>query len=272
MTESVERSLAVLRAEISPSSADKARLRARILAPGFAGLAPSSGAGLDGATPSVSGVVPAAAPQLTRWAALQAAGSLALAGGVALLGAGVGLGFWLGREPAFERASSRVEQVSSVALPAAGVPEPAIPEPAPIESAPAAAAELEQEPAAEARAAANDTPAPRATRPRAKPRAALPQPLNDELALLQRVERALRKGDPALALALLRELDERFPESRLVEERLAARHMADCRIEAPDAVARARRFLDEHPLSVYRQRIQLACPLGGDNPGLGPQR
>ena len=89
---------------------------------------------------------------------------------------------------------------------------------------------------------------------------------------VQRVERALRTGDPALALALLGELDERFPESRLVEERLAARHMADCRLEAPDAVARARRFLDEHPLSVYRQRLQLACALGGDNPGLGPQR
>jgi hypothetical protein len=83
--------------------------------------------------------------------------------------------------------------------------------------------------------------------------------LNDELAVLRRVERALRNSDPALALALLGELDERFPESRLVEERQAAGHIANCRQGTPDAVAHAHAFLRDHPASVYRQRVQLAC-------------
>jgi hypothetical protein len=90
---------------------------------------------------------------------------------------------------------------------------------------------------------------------------AAPNLLNDELALLRRVERALRNADPALALALLGELDERFPESRLVEEREAARLMANCRMQSPDAVGHARTFLHEHPASVYRQRVQLACEM-----------
>jgi hypothetical protein len=92
-------------------------------------------------------------------------------------------------------------------------------------------------------------------------KAAAPNPLNDELALLRRVERALRNADPALALALLGELDERFPNSRLVEERQAAKLMADCRLESPEASERARSFLNEHPASVYRQRVQLACAI-----------
>jgi hypothetical protein len=93
---------------------------------------------------------------------------------------------------------------------------------------------------------------PRATRP-------APNPLNDELALLRRVERALRNNEPALAVALLGELDQRFPASRLVEERLAARRIAECRLGEPGAMTRAQAFLHEHSTSVYRQRVQLAC-------------
>jgi hypothetical protein len=195
---------------------------------------------------------------------------------VALLGAGLGIGFWLGRGPALDGSSRGAVQLAEVAPPAA--PPPSLPAPPPPPADAPARAALEPAPASGERSAdarrstLDEPPAPRATRPRARPRAAVPEPLNGELALLQRVERALRKSDPALALALLTELDERFPESRLVEERLAARHMADCRLDAPDAVERARRFLDEHPASVYRQRIQLACALGGDNPGTDPRR
>ena len=83
--------------------------------------------------------------------------------------------------------------------------------------------------------------------------------MNDELALLRRVERALRNADPALALALLGELDERFPDTRLVEERQAARLLAGCRLQDPNAIARAHAFLHDNPASVYRQRVQLAC-------------
>lgn len=62
--------------------------------------------------------------------------------------------------------------------------------------------------------------------------------------------------------SLLRELDERFPGSRLGEERSAARRIADCRSGEPGAREEARAFLQRHGASVYRQRIALACSLG----------
>lgn len=251
MTETLERSLAILRAELAPSSADKARLRARIVAPALGG----------GAAPT---------PPLTRWAALEVAGSLALAGAVALFGTGLGVGYWLGREsPSASPAPVEVEAARAASdgpAPAAAAEVAALSREAEPSAAPsgprAQGTGVERSPPSEARQA----------RPRAKPRAPAAQPLNDELALLRRVERALRKADPALALGLLAELDERFPESRLVEEREAARHIANCRLGEPGAVARARLFLGEHPASVYRQRVQLACALDGELNGPGVAR
>jgi hypothetical protein len=93
----------------------------------------------------------------------------------------------------------------------------------------------------------------------------------DELALLQRVERALRAKEAALALALLDELERRHPRSMLLEERRAARVVAECLL--PMASARrpaertesehtaAERFLTEHRASVYADRIRRACGL-----------
>jgi hypothetical protein len=108
----------------------------------------------------------------------------------------------------------------------------------------------------------SDAPPRAHSRPRAQP-----NPLNDELALLRRVERALRNNDPALARALLGELDERFPDSRLGEERAAARRIADCRSAEPGASESARAFLREHGVSVYRKRIVLACALDAEPAG-----
>jgi len=239
MIDSLERSLGELRAELSPSSADKARLRARIVAPALAGEAYAPPA------------------PLSRWGALKAAGSVGLATGALLLGAGVGVGFWLGREASPPRAG----------LPAAVEPTSARPTPAqPSEPTPLAAeqpAPTASEPlqVASSKAAPSE---PRRGPPRARVtrKAAAPNPLNDELALLRRVERALRNADPELALALLGELDERFPDTPLVEERQAARLMAGCRLNDAAAVARAHAFLHDNPASVYRQRVQLACESG----------
>jgi hypothetical protein len=252
MTGSLEDSLAAMRLEISPSGADKARLRALILAPACA----SQQAVGDAATPPLP---PSPAP-LTPWAALKAAGTFGLATGTLLLGTGVGIGVLLernmGRELAPPTAAlSEPAQVPSPERPEPPAPESVIAEPAPLAS----------------RAAPSEPRERRASPPRRATRQALaPNPLNDELAVLRRVERALRNSDPALALALLTELDQRFPESRLVEERQAARHIANCRLENPDAVAQARAFLREHPASVYRQRVQLACegaaPAGSKHP------
>lgn len=254
--DTLERGLAELRADLSPSSADKARLRARILAPVLGGdvdpsLSPRASAPHSLRHPSPE--------RLGRWAALKAAGTAGVGAGALLLGVGMGVGFWLGREasvpatgaPAIEavRSPSPVTERAEPAGPPRALlstPEPLTPPSPSVASAPAAATEPRRSP----------PPRARATR-----KAVAPHPLNDELALLRRVERALRNADPALALALLGELDERFPETRLVEERQAAKLMANCRMGGADAVARAHAFLHDSPSSVYRQRVQLACGL-----------
>lgn len=258
---SVRQALSRARAEISPTRDDKARLRARILAP--ATLPGPESAGPEATAPS-AGASAAARVSLSPWAALKAAGALGAAAGLALLGVGGGVGFWLGHEAASARAPAPFE----VPVPAAETLLPAPDRSAPARATPAAPSEAVADVAA-APAAASETRAEphRADVPlraRAAPRRATQNPLDAELALLRRVERALRNDDPALARALLVELDERFPESRLGEERSAARRIADCRSGEPGASESARAFLRQHGASVYRKRIALACALDGE--------
>jgi hypothetical protein len=94
--------------------------------------------------------------------------------------------------------------------------------------------------------------------------------LAEEIALLQRAERAIRAGEATLALALLGELDRRFPAPSLREERSAALVLAHCvqsrgddagSSQEREARARAERFLAEAPTSVYADRIRASCPL-----------
>jgi hypothetical protein len=82
---------------------------------------------------------------------------------------------------------------------------------------------------------------------------------SDELALLQRAERAVRAENSALALMLTGELDARHPRSELLEERRAIELMAHCVAHATDARPRAERFLRAHPRSVYAERVQQLC-------------
>lgn len=97
----------------------------------------------------------------------------------------------------------------------------------------------------------------------ARPRAA-PSPPNDsaaELALLERIDRALRNSDPALARALLGELEASQPRTHFSEERNAARIMADCLAGERSARESAGRFLEAHPASVYASRLRALCRL-----------
>jgi hypothetical protein len=93
--------------------------------------------------------------------------------------------------------------------------------------------------------------------------------LAEEIALLERVERAIRAGEPNLALALLAELDREVAVAALPEERAAARVLALCvragarshgSPEATEARASAERFLAASPASVYADRIASSCP------------
>jgi hypothetical protein len=104
------------------------------------------------------------------------------------------------------------------------------------------------------------------------PRRARPptDPPLDELTLLSRAERALRAGEAALALTFLDELDRRLPRSTLLEERRAARLLADCLLAVPGAPARAQQFLHQHRGSVYSDRLQSTCALAVSDPAQPP--
>lgn len=267
---SVRRALSRVREEISPTRDDKARLRARILAPALLGPeSAGSDAGMQGQAGAPALTARAArVGSLTPWAALKAAGTAGAAVGLALLGVGGGVGFWLGHEAASARApSAAVVKVPARAeaplperaavAPSAGAKEPAQNDAiADVAPTPAAPSEARREVGSQRTHA---PPRAHAARPRAAP-----SPLDAELALLRRVERALRNNDATLARALLGELDERFPDSRLREERAAARRIADCRSGEPGAGENARAFLREHDTSVYRKRIAVACALDGE--------
>jgi hypothetical protein len=83
----------------------------------------------------------------------------------------------------------------------------------------------------------------------------------EELALLTRIDRAIRADEALLASTLLAELAQRYPTSPLIEERAAARLLVDCALHEPTARARADRFVREHAASVYVERIRSSCAL-----------
>jgi hypothetical protein len=194
------------------------------------------------------------------WASLQASGKLG-----ALVGAGlIGVGFLSGYL-AHSSASPRPEpqRAAVVEAAASGADEPpVVAEPNPAAARPSDALEAPREPEpAEGSRTRSARVAPPSPLP---PPAATPSPaspaLDDELALLQRAERAVRADNPALALALIDELEARYPRSTLLEERSAIELLAHCGAGATDARARAARFLRQHPSSLYAGRVRELCP------------
>ena len=89
---------------------------------------------------------------------------------------------------------------------------------------------------------------------------------DEELALLGEAQRALPK-DPALALAIVREHERRYPDGLLGQEREAVAVSALWQIgRRNEARQRAERFAEEHPRSTYlgRMRHILGQPSAGD--------
>lgn len=85
-------------------------------------------------------------------------------------------------------------------------------------------------------------------------------PMELELELLRRADHALRENNPRVALGLLNELDDQVKLGTLIEERAAARVMAECMVEVSPASRRAAEvFLAAHPASVYAARIRSLC-------------
>lgn len=90
---------------------------------------------------------------------------------------------------------------------------------------------------------------------------------SEELALVGAIDAALRAGDPARALARVADHERAFPSGRFVEEREGGRVIARCMSGAGD-VRSVRAFVDAHPRSPMRLRVVAACgeselPAGG---------
>lgn len=84
--------------------------------------------------------------------------------------------------------------------------------------------------------------------------------LGHELQALRAIDRALREGQPHLALALLQKLEREIPDGRLGEERQASLVMARCLAgERVFGVDPAADFREAYPESVYLSRVQQAC-------------
>jgi hypothetical protein len=87
-------------------------------------------------------------------------------------------------------------------------------------------------------------------------------PLVEELDVLRRAERMIRQGNSLVALGFLRDLDERYPKGQLLEERSAARVMANCQLaDAESARSQGQAYLSAHARSVYADRVRSICQL-----------
>lgn len=84
--------------------------------------------------------------------------------------------------------------------------------------------------------------------------------LDEELALIDRAERAVRDGKPADALVALQAHGQRFPRARLAEEHDAIEAIALCELgHRLDGLEARRRFLAAHAGSPLAARVAHAC-------------
>lgn len=146
--------------------------------------------------------------------------------------------------------------------------QPRAPSPALKPSTPASVsiASVPARPVAPPPAAAEPGPARSEAAPVRRRAAPIPEPalrLEEESALLAASQRALSKGELALALAHLDRYDERFPSGVLRTEAATARVLALCNGAAPKprALKAAERFLARYPQSPARARIVRVCGL-----------
>lgn len=264
----LSRSLRLARPVLSPTLEQRERVRAALAAR----LAP-------GAAESAGTAARASAPRVAVTAGTQAA---ALGKAVLLLGVGFALGYWFAEARVSEPGLGARATPGVVSDPAAARFVAASPgvtaaarstgydAAAPSRTfAPAVAAPAEASTATERRERSIPSRRPHPATPHEVPAARL---LAEELALLQRAERAIRTGEGALARGFIRELEERFPDTTLREERTAVLVLAACVLGEPGASSDARDFLAQHPVSVYFDRVRVSCdvPAAGQRPAASP--
>jgi hypothetical protein len=225
----------------SPSAADAARVRRAI---GAALAAGGSGTGDN------TGV--RAASSAAGWAS-----RILLVSAIA--GVSAGVGYWAGHRAGLRQAEPRRPAVSSAPATLGEIELPAVP-----------AAETGTPPLAPSPTARSHRGAGRTSRHGAEARAPSPtESLAIEVRALRNAERALRDGNPGLALAFLQELDRQVPSGQLAEERDAIATTARCaRGDRPFGVSLLDEFVQRHPASVYRARVEQACA-ATDSPATG---
>lgn len=130
--------------------------------------------------------------------------------------------------------------------------------PAPQATQPRAAAPLDSD--SDTDPQPETSPAVAATDTKSQTRPA-PQALDAraELALIERMQAAMRAAEPAEALELCAEHEKRWPRGVFAEERQAVSAIASCALRTDDAAARAERFLRTHPRAPTAARVAAAC-------------
>jgi hypothetical protein len=88
--------------------------------------------------------------------------------------------------------------------------------------------------------------------------------LDEEVRQLRRIERAIRDGNPRLAVAIADNLDRDMPRGQLLTERRAARLMAGCQLDVAAGAVAAARFLATNPQTAYASRIRELCGVTSD--------
>ena len=266
---SIDRTLQRARGDLTPSSNERAHVLER-LGVRFPELASSGGLPLESNLEPRPERLPSSEARSGFWQTIRGTGAAGVTLGAGLVAAGFIAGFTLKTELLPPREPPAMRAVAPVALTASD-DSPAQPgtERAPPERSERASEGSEPvgiKDASTPRDRRAPPPSPRAAREPAQPD--LRQQLEQELLALQRAERALRNDNAELALALLTKLDAQHARPLLGEERTATRSMASCQADVPGAAAAARTFLENHPRSVYGERIRASCQLetGARNP------
>ena len=270
------------RTAMSPDGDARDRVRAALAAKvGAAAVGAATGATIakaaGGATAAKAGVATSAAGvgAGTATATAAKAGSIALVAKIvtpiAIVGAAAVATPHVA--PDFTRhVSQRLDGLGATTATATAAPRPTLPrgvhvptdrgdpaskanEPAPATSPSPSATSLTADALPDA--PATKTPTTPTTKTRAKP-AASSATTEEEAAIIDAMERALRGGDARRAAALASEHEQKFPRGTLSEEREGGRVLARCLIGARSKDA-ADAFLAAHPRSPMRGRILAAC-------------
>jgi len=241
-----------LHAEDEPTSHDRARVRARVVAAiaATSSIAAVGAAAGAGAAATTTKGVAAASWYMGAWK---------IGAAVVVLGLASGAGYYA--------VAHRSEATPVVAAAAATGVEPLASASATPSVAKGEGAEMPNGPTSAADiASAHAEPAPvqaKASVRSADPKAhgARTDDLEAEVALLATAQRALARHTPAAALAALDEHARTFPRGALATEREGLRAVGACDAKHGDGRARADTFVARHPTSPLVARVKAACGL-----------